>query len=145
MTPEVSPSAPAGAQAPVTVRRKTTTAVSVGIYPHPGRHHWLIATTQPARSQRWACRSWMAKAASPDSPLHVEADARYNGTAFSLVADTGSLSRLQDPAATSPWPVKVALTVVAAKLAADGAMTQPLQGKGYDSGGQRHRCRMRRR
>ena len=64
--------------------------------------------------------------------MHVDADASYNGTAFNLVADTGSLTRLQDPAATSPWPVKLALTVAGAKLAADGSLTQPLQGKGYN-------------
>ena len=73
-----------------------------------------------------------ARSASPDSPMHLDADANYNGTAFTLTADTGSLTRLQRPAETSPWPVKLALTVAGAKLTADGAFTQPLQGKGYD-------------
>ena len=73
-----------------------------------------------------------ATAASPDAPLHVETDAVYNGTAFNLVADTGSLTRLQDSAATTPWPVKLALTAAGAKLAADGSLTQPLLAKGYE-------------
>jgi AsmA protein len=77
-------------------------------------------------------KNLQAKSASPDSPLHLDADGIYNGTAFTLAADTGSLDRLQDPAATSPWPVKLALTAGAAKLTADGSITQPLQGKGYD-------------
>jgi AsmA protein len=63
--------------------------------------------------------------------MHLAVDALYNGTAFNLTADTGSLARLQDPAATSAWPLKLALTVGAAKLTADGSMTQPLRGKGY--------------
>jgi uncharacterized protein involved in outer membrane biogenesis len=73
-----------------------------------------------------------ATSASPDSPLHLDADAVYNGTAFNLIADTGSLTRLQDEAATSPWPAKLALTVGDAKLAADGSIARPLQGKGYN-------------
>jgi uncharacterized protein involved in outer membrane biogenesis len=73
-----------------------------------------------------------ATAASPDAPLHVETDAVYNGTAFNLVADTGSLTRLQDSAATTPWPVRLALTAAGAKLAADGSLTQPLLAKGYE-------------
>ena len=65
-------------------------------------------------------------------PLHVDADTSYNGTAVNFVADTGALTRLQDPAATSAWPVKLALLVAGAKLEAEGATTRPLQGKGYD-------------
>ena len=72
-----------------------------------------------------------ARSASAGSPLRLAVDAVYNGAAFSLTADTGSLARLQDPAATSPWPVKLALTVGGAKLTADGSMTQPLRGRGY--------------
>jgi len=73
-----------------------------------------------------------ASAASPDSPLHVEADGSYNATAFHLTADTGPPARLQDSAATSPWPVKAVLAVAGARLAADGTLTQPLRGRGYD-------------
>jgi AsmA protein len=72
-----------------------------------------------------------ASAASPDSPLHLDANASYNGTAFTVAGDTGALTRLQDPAATTPWPVKLTLTVGSAKFSADGSLTQPLQGKGY--------------
>ena len=49
-----------------------------------------------------------------------------------LIGDTGSLARLQDPAATTPWPVKLAVTAGTAKIAVDGSMTQPIQGKGYN-------------
>lgn len=72
------------------------------------------------------------RAASADAPLHVEADATYNTHPFNVIADTGSLARLQDSAATTPWPVKLALTAAGARLAMDGALTQPMAGKGYD-------------
>jgi AsmA protein len=130
MTPEVSPSAPGAAQAPVQ-SGKTTTAVSVeSIRIQDGTIAYRDDTT--AKLTTLGLPKLEAKAASPDSPLHVEADASYNATAFDLIADTGNLSRLQDPAATSPWPVKMLLTAAGAKLAAEGALTQPLQGKGYD-------------
>ncbi|MDR3536412.1 MAG: AsmA family protein [Acetobacteraceae bacterium] len=68
---------------------------------------------------------------SPDSPLHVTSAASYNGNPFTLTADTGPMARLQDAAATTPWPVKLALQASSAKLAAEGTLTQPLLGKGY--------------
>lgn len=72
-----------------------------------------------------------ATADSPDAPLHIVGDASYNGTKFAVTADTGPLSRLQDSAATTPWPVKLAIEAASARLAAEGSLTHPLQGKGY--------------
>ncbi len=130
MAPEVSPPAPAGTQAPAKTG-KTATSVSIDtiriqdgtLAYRDGKTNALTTLGLPKLE---------AKAASPDAPLHVDADAIYSGAAFNLVADTGSLTRLQDPAATSPWPMKIMLAVAGAKLTADGTMTQPLQGKGYD-------------
>ncbi len=82
-----------------------------------------------------------ATATSPDSPLHLDADATFNGTAFNLAGDTGSLTRLQEPTATTPWPVKLMLTVGTAKLSADGALTQPQLGQRLRPGGERHSTR----
>ena len=72
-----------------------------------------------------------AEAASADAPQHLTAAATFNGTGFTLIADTGSLARLQDPATTTPWPLKLALQTGTAKLDVDGALTQPMQGRGY--------------
>ncbi|HXT78875.1 MAG TPA: AsmA family protein [Acetobacteraceae bacterium] len=72
-----------------------------------------------------------AKAASADAPLHLTADAAYNGAPFSVVADTGSLARLQDAAATTPWALAVTLTSGQARLAVNGTLTHPMQGRGY--------------
>jgi uncharacterized protein involved in outer membrane biogenesis len=130
MTPEVSPSAPGGTQAPAKPGQ-TTTSVSIDtIRIQDGTLAYRDGKTNKVTTL--GLPKLEAKSSSPDSPLHVDADASYNGTAFNLVADTGSLTRLQDPAATAPWPVKLMLTAAGAKLTAEGSMTQPLLGKGYD-------------
>jgi uncharacterized protein involved in outer membrane biogenesis len=130
MNPEVSSAAPAGTDSPVK-SGATTTAVSVGsIRIQDGTAGYRDGAT--GKLTTLGLPSLDAKAASPDSPLHIEADASYNGTAFNLIADTGSLSRLQDAASTSAWPLKTVLSAAGATLTADGALTQPLQGKGYD-------------
>jgi AsmA protein len=131
MMPEVSPSAPAGSQIPPAAGGgKAPATVSVNaISIQDGTLAWRDDAT--GKLTTLDLPKLQAKSSSPDSPLHLEADASYNGTAFNLIADTGSLTRLQDPVATSPWPVKLALTVGAAKLTADGSISQPLQGKDY--------------
>ena len=132
MNPEVSPAAPAGSQTPAgTEPAKTKAAVSVNtIRIQDGTLAYRDDTT--GKVTTLGLPALQATAASPDSPLHLDAGAVYNGTAFNVVADTGSLTRLQDPAATTPFPVKLTLAVGAAHLAAEGSMTQPLQGKGYN-------------
>ncbi len=130
LTPEVSPAAPAGSQAPAKSGH-TQTAVSVasiliqdGSIAYRDDRNGKVTTLGLPKLE--------ASAASADAPLHISTDAIYNGTVLNVTGDTGSLTRLQDPAATSPWPVKLVLTMGNAKISADGSLTQPLQGKGYD-------------
>jgi uncharacterized protein involved in outer membrane biogenesis len=130
LTPQVSPAAPGSTQAPVK-SGQTSTSVSVeAIRIEDGSIAYRDDAT--GKVTTLGLPKLRATAASPDSPLHIDADAKYNDTAFALSAESGSLSRLQDPAATSAWPVKLTLTAAGAKLAADGSLTQPLQGKGYN-------------
>jgi uncharacterized protein involved in outer membrane biogenesis len=129
MTPEVSPQAPQTSQASQTGKRPTTVSVDT-IRILDGTLAYRDDATGKVTSL--GLPKLQAQSSSPDSPLHLDADAVYNGTAFNLTADTGSLTRLQDPAATSAWPVKLTLAAAGAKLTADGSMTRPLQGKGYD-------------
>lgn len=131
LTPEVSPSAPAGSQPPPPVQAGTTpTYVSVDtIRIQDGTLAYRNDAT--GKVTAFSLPTLQATSASPDSPLHLDADAIYRGAAFHLVADTGSLTRLQDPAAAVPWPAKLTLTAAGATLAADGSITKPLQGKGY--------------
>jgi AsmA protein len=130
MKPEVSPEAPAASQPSAPSEPGVPTTVGVNtIRIQDGTIAYRDDVTGKVTAV--GVPKLDAKAASPDSPLHLAVDAVYNGTSFNLTADTGSLVRLQDPAATSPWPVKLALTVGGAKLTADGSMTQPLRWKGY--------------
>jgi uncharacterized protein involved in outer membrane biogenesis len=78
-----------------------------------------------------AVQQMTATADSADGPLHLAMNATYNGTAFTLAGDVGSLLRLQDPKATTPWPVKLSLAAAGATASVDGSFAKPLQGRGY--------------
>lgn len=73
-----------------------------------------------------------AHATSADAPLHLTAKANYNTVAFNLTVDTGPLMRLQQPENSNPWPLHVVLESAPLTLAVEGAVTQPLAGKGYN-------------
>ena len=127
----MSPTAPAGTQAPVKSGSGPKTEVSVAsIQIQDGTLGYRDDRTNKVTTL--GLPRLEATATSPDAPLHLDADATFNGTAFNLAGDTGSLARLQEPNATTPWPVKLMLTVGTAKLGADGSLTQPQLGKGYD-------------
>ncbi|HVY15632.1 MAG TPA: AsmA family protein [Rhodopila sp.] len=68
-----------------------------------------------------AVKTLDAQAASPNAPLHVTMNGSYGGKAFDVVADTGSLTALQT-GSNAPWPVKLALSTLGAKIAADGSV-----------------------
>lgn len=134
--PQVSPEAPAGSQAPLPPgsppgKSKPPAAVSIdSLRVEDGRLAWRDDRT--GRSATLGVPRLDASAASPEAPLHLVMAGTYDRTGFNLTADTGSLVRLQDPAATSPWPVKLEVNTQGARLAADGTLAQPMLGKGYD-------------
>ena len=68
---------------------------------------------------------------SAEAPVRLTADLVLEGLALSLKADTGSLDRVQDPAALDPWPVRLTIESGVNRLAAEGSLTRPLVGKGY--------------
>jgi AsmA protein len=72
-----------------------------------------------------------AEARGLESPVTLGARAAYAGQAIALDAETGPLSRLLDPAAITPWPVKAALETPGARLTASGTIARPLDGAGY--------------
>ena len=82
-------------------------------------------------AQSLAVTALTAKAASPDAPLTLAVNATYNGTAFNLGGEVGPLTRLQQPDADTPWPVKLTLATAGAVVSVDGTLTHPLQGRGY--------------
>jgi AsmA protein len=83
------------------------------------------------RSEKLELNRLTAKAKSPDAPVTLAAQAAYRGTQFRLDGDIGPIARLQDQASTAPWPVHLTLTAAGAKLAVNGALTEPIQGRGY--------------
>jgi len=83
------------------------------------------------RSAALGIASLRANAPSPDANMHLAATATYNGAPFTLAGEFGPLASLQNPAGTTPWPVQLQLAAAGGKLSADGAIAQPLQGRGY--------------
>jgi AsmA protein len=80
-----------------------------------------------------AVKSLEATAPSPDANLHVAGEAAYNGAPFTLTADIGPLTRLQETGAgVAAWPVQLTMAAAGAKLTVDGSLKDPLQGSGYD-------------
>lgn len=130
MAPQAAPASPAAPSQPAPSGQRTRMEVSVdtvrienGTLAYRDDATGTVTTLAVAQLD--------ASAASADSPVHLEAEATYNGAVFGLIADTGGIARLQDPAATAPWPVKLAFSTGAAKLGAEGTIARPLQGKGY--------------
>lgn len=86
------------------------------------RTHKLLTLGLPSLS---------AHAAGPDAPTTLAVKAAYNGMPVTLNGEIGSLARLQQPDATTPWPVKLTLAAAGATVSVDGSLTHPMQGRGY--------------
>ena len=82
-------------------------------------------------SEKLELNRLIAKAKSADAPVALAAQATYRATQFRLDGDIGPIARLRDQASTAPWPVSLTVTAAGAKLAVNGALTQPVQGRGY--------------
>ena len=146
MTPEVSPATPAGSQATGPGRRTsgTTTSRSASTRSASRTARSPTATTAPARSRRSGCRGWRrrrlpGRAAASSMPTPV-----YNGTAFNLVADTGSLTRLQDPAATIALAGEAGADRGGREAGRRRIADPAAAGQGLRPGRQRHGARRRR-
>jgi AsmA protein len=68
---------------------------------------------------------------SETSPGTVQLVATYGGTQFDAKGETGSMARLSDTAAKTPWPVKLVVTSNGAALSVDAQSTTPLQPASY--------------
>ena len=118
-------------QAPQTGGTQSATQISVNhLRIEDGTLHYRDDGT--GRSMTLALHRFDASASSPQRPLHLTADAAYDGTPFTLAATLGPVARLLDPDATTPWPVQATLQSGSARLSVDGSLRQPLQGHGYD-------------
>ena len=63
-------------------------------------------------------------------PLKIKMAAAYNNEPVELAGTLGQLSELAAP--SRPWPVQLTFAMAGAKGAVDGAIKQPMQGKGFD-------------
>jgi AsmA protein len=127
-----SRASPAAPQQPAgdNQRQSTSTRITVAeVRIENGILTWRDDRT--GRSTVLGIASLRADAASPDANVDVKASATYDRTPFSLDGELGPLTRLQDPTSTTPWPVRMRIEAVGAKLALDGTLTQPMQGRGY--------------
>jgi AsmA protein len=83
------------------------------------------------RNAVFGLTSLHASAASPDANVNLAMSATYDGTPFTLTAEFGPLTWLLERDTSAPWPVQARLEATGAKLAVDGIVAQPLQGRGY--------------
>lgn len=81
-----------------------------------------------------AVPSFETKAASFTAPINISGVVAFHGENVAIAGELGSLSRLQDRTATTPWPVHLMLAGAGAKIGLLGSLTEPLQGRGYDLG-----------
>jgi uncharacterized protein involved in outer membrane biogenesis len=127
-TPEAAATMPQ--PAPAAAQEKTPTRITVAaVQIEDGAIALRDAAT--GQSRVVGIKSVTASTASPDANLHITAAATYNGAAFTATGDLGPLTRLQEPAGSTPWPLQLNLESAGAKLAVDGAFTKPLEGRGF--------------
>jgi len=133
-TPTATGSAPGGSTAPRSSSASfgggTSTAISFhDVQIEDGTLAWR--DDRKGKTDALALKQLLAKSTAPDAPLTLTVDAAYHGVAFKLGGEVGPLDRLQQPDADTPWPVKLTLAAAGATVAVDGALTHPLQGRGY--------------
>ena len=127
-TPETGPPSPQSA-APGT-RDRTPIRISVAdVEIDNGTLTWR--DDRAGRSAVFGITSLRASAASPQDNMHVSMSATCNGAPFTLAGEFGPMARLQERDAGTAWPVQAQLEAAGAKIAVDGAVAQPLQGRGY--------------
>ena len=68
---------------------------------------------------------------SETSPVTFQLVATYAGTQFDAKGETGSMARLSDTAAKTPWPVRLTVNSNGAALSVDAQSTTPLQPASY--------------
>jgi uncharacterized protein involved in outer membrane biogenesis len=73
-----------------------------------------------------------AEEAAPDDPITVAMRGARNGVDFAFSGAFGSLARLLDRSAKTPWPLRASLSAKDATLVLDGSLTSPQSASGYD-------------
>lgn len=68
---------------------------------------------------------------SEDAPITIAGQVAYAGSDISVSGQLGSLARLRDPEATTPWPARLSLAADGAELSAEGTFSDPLHMRGF--------------
>jgi uncharacterized protein involved in outer membrane biogenesis len=130
-TPQSQPATPAPTTSGPEPAEKTQSSINIEkLEVQNGTVTWRDEATK--QSAVLAVTSLTTTAPSPDANLHLAMNAAYNGNAFTLDGDVGPLSRLQDTAAKTAWPIQLTVQAAGAKLGLDGNITQPEQVRGYN-------------
>jgi AsmA protein len=132
-TPQTRPDAPPAAPpaAPTGAAREAGQRLGIAVDRvelMDGQVAWRDGRTGATRSlaiPRLEIRADMAGAVRLNGQLAL------NGIPVALSGETGPLDRLTDPTAITPWPLRLALEAAGARLAAQGAIAQPRQFRGW--------------
>ncbi len=116
---------PAGAAEASAVSRITLQTLHV----HDAHITWRNRTTNT--DSVFEINRISATASSVYSPVTMDAEVAIARHQIEFTAQTGPLSRLQDPRATSPWGLFVNVDTSGAKLTVSGSITRPLELRGY--------------
>lgn len=68
---------------------------------------------------------------SDDAPITVSGQVLYGGASIAVAGQLGSLARLRDATAITPWQVRLSATAGNTELSANGTFTDPRHGRGY--------------
>lgn len=68
---------------------------------------------------------------SESAPISFAGRLGYTGIDIAVSGQLGSLARLRDEGATTPWPVRLALASEGGELNAEGSFSDPLHARGY--------------
>ncbi len=130
-TPPNRPAAPTPQTAPATPAREAGRRLDIAVDQvevTDGRLAWRDGRTGATRSLAIPRLETRADTAGA---LRLNGQLALNGVPVALSGESGPLDRLTDPAATAPWPLRLALEAAGARLAAHGAIAQPLQMRGW--------------
>ncbi len=129
-------------------RDTPTTAAPPGAAPAPPARRAMVVTIQGLHARDIEIRAQglagpvpvlvtlpriEASSASVASPVEARADVSVNGVDLTATLVAGSLARLQDRAATTPWPLNLTVEGTGLRVALAGQTTRPLEGRGYSA------------
>jgi AsmA protein len=116
--PHATPAAPAAPSKPMDIDVQSVTV-------EDGTLTWRNGVT--GQNATVALNSLEVLEPSATSPVTFDLVATYAGTRYTAKGETGSMARLRDAAAKTPWPVRLTVNANTAALSVEGQSTTPLE------------------